>query len=529
MMNKQRKMNKLNLDKAQIIRCRNLAKRIVNALLPEITASSTDSIERTILRFWGVEGSLDGNIPVVNAVIDRLKRADRITDGVAGPIGALIAETGASVQEVCRRLASGELDWPPPSKCTTKAAVSIARKLSNQGCKRIQSAVAERDALKARLEEQWKKEHKKETLSPWLYVIVATGNIYEDVKQAQAAVFAGADCIAVIRSTAQSLLDYVPEGATTEGFGGTYATAENFVIMRRALDEAGEKAGRYVRLVNYASGLCMPEISILAAQHKLDMLLNDSMYGIIFRDIHRMRTFVDQFLSRRICAAAGIIINTGEDNYLTTADAVTAAPTVLASQFINERFALKAGMPRSLMGLGHAFEADPWRKNSLLYELATAQLTREVFPEAPIKYMPPTRYKTGDIFFSHVLDAMFNLASTATGQTIHLCGMLTEALHTPILQDRYKSLEAARYIRSAASDLKHEIDFNANGFIVAHATKVLGKTEALLAKIARIGLLQALAKGIFADIKRPPEGGRGGEGVFHKSDDYLDPFAMVNL
>ncbi len=37
---------------------------------------------------------------------------------------------------------------------------------------------------------------------------------------------------------------------------------------------------------------------------------------------------------------AGIMINTGEDNYLTTADAVEAAHTVLASQFINEQFAL---------------------------------------------------------------------------------------------------------------------------------------------------------------------------------------------
>ena len=66
---------------------------------------------------------------------------------------------------------------------------------------------------------------------PYLYVIVATGNIYEDVIQAQAAARQGADVIAVIRTTAQSLLDYVPYGPTTEGFGGTYATQENFRIM----------------------------------------------------------------------------------------------------------------------------------------------------------------------------------------------------------------------------------------------------------------------------------------------------------
>src|SRR5690606_1506258 len=110
--------------------------------------------------------------------------------------------------------------------------------------------------------------------APWLYVIVATGDIMQDVVQAQAAAEQGADIIAVIRTTGQSLLDYVPHGATREGFGGTYATQENFRIMRKALDEVGERLGRYIMLVNYCSGLCMPEIAALGALERLDMMLN---------------------------------------------------------------------------------------------------------------------------------------------------------------------------------------------------------------------------------------------------------------
>ncbi len=156
---------------------------------------------------------------------------------------------------------------------------------------------------------------------------MATGDIYEDIPQAQAAAREGADVIAVIRSTGQSLLDYVPEGPTREGYAGTYATQENFRLMRAALDETSKELGRYIRLTNYASGLCMPEIATLAGLERLDMMLNDSMYGILFRDINPIRTFVDQRFSRQIHARAGIIINTGEDNYLTTADAVEAAHT----------------------------------------------------------------------------------------------------------------------------------------------------------------------------------------------------------
>src|SRR5699024_5991461 len=194
---------------------------------------------------------------------------------------------------------------------------------------------------------------------PWVYLIVATGDIYEDIPQAQAAARAGADVIAVIRSTGQSLLDYVPEGATREGFAGTYATQENFRLMRAALDEVSKELGRYVRLTNYASGLCMPEIAALAGLERLDMMLNDSMYGILFRDINPVRTFVDQRFSRQVHARAGIIINTGEDNYLTTADAVEAAHTVTVSQLLNEYFATEAGLPDEQIGLGHAFEINP--------------------------------------------------------------------------------------------------------------------------------------------------------------------------
>ncbi len=117
--------------------------------------------------------------------------------------------------------------------------------------------------------------------------------------------------------------------------------------MRAALDEVGDELGRYIRLCNYASGLCMPEIATMGALERLDMMLNDSMYGIIFRNINMQRTFVDQYLSRLINARAGIIINTGEDNYLTTADAFEQGYTVV-SFGLHQRGVRAARQPRAL-------------------------------------------------------------------------------------------------------------------------------------------------------------------------------------
>ena len=38
------------------------------------------------------------------------------------------------------------------------------------------------------------------------------------------------------------------------------------------------------------------------------------------------------------------------------------------------------------------------------------------------------------------------------------------------------------------------------------------------------GLFSALEKGIFADIKRPRNGGKGLAGVFEKGEHYYNPF-----
>jgi beta-lysine 5,6-aminomutase alpha subunit len=233
---------------------------------------------------------------------------------------------------------------------------------------------------------------------------------------------------------------------------------------------------------------------------------------------------VDQGFSRMINAAAGVVINTGEDNYLTTDDAFEQAHTVLASQFINEQLARRAGLEDEQMGLGHAFEIDPDMEDGFLWEVAQAQMIRQIFPRHPIKYMPPTKHMTGDIFRAHLHDGLFAVASVMTGQTIHLTGVLTEAVHTPLLQDRCLSLDAARSTRRYMRHLSDEIRFVEGGRIERRAQKVLDDAFALLGDIEERGFFAALEAGVFAGIGRPRDGGRGRDGVIEKDADYANPF-----
>ena len=268
----------------------------------------------------------------------------------------------------------------------------------------------------------------------------------------------------------------------------------------------------------------MPEIAAMGALEGLDVMLNDALYGILFRDINMQRTLVDQYFSRAINAFAGVIINTGEDNYLTTADAFEEARTVLASDLINEQLALMAGLPEEQMGLGHAFEMTPDLENGFLYELAQAQMTREIFPKATLKYMPPTKFMTGNIFRGQIQNALFNQISIWTGQGIQLLGMMTEAIHTPFMSDRAVAIENARYIFSNMKNIGDEVEFKEDGIIRKRAKQVLDEAIELLGRVEKEGLFSSLEKGIFGDVKRSKSGGKGLQGVVQKSAEYSNPF-----
>lgn len=512
--------SKLNLDPGVIDSARSCAARIANDMQSFIERHTTVSTERTVVRLLGIDGVDDVESPLPNVLVDVIKDGGGLSRGAAYWVGNAMIQTGLSPQEIAEKVSAGALDLMKLPTVSAAEAEAKVMPVVLESLEKIKAQTAKRDNYIATIGEGKK---------PYLYVIVATGNIYEDIVQAQAAGRQGADVIAVIRTTAQSLLDYVPYGPTTEGFGGTYATQENFRLMRKALDEVGEEVGRYIRLCNYSSGMCMPEIAAMGAIERLDMMLNDALYGILFRDINMQRTLVDQYFSRIIIGYCDVIFNSGEDNYLTTADAYDEAHTVLASQFINEQFAVLANIKEEQMGLGHAFEMDPNTENGFLYELSQAIMAREIFPKAALKYMPPTKFMTGNIFKGHIQDALFNLVSVWSGQTIQLLGMMTEAIHTPHLQDRMYSLENASYIFNNARNLGDEVEFRSDGIIQTRAQSVLAAADRLLHDIEKEGLFSTIEQGKFGGVKRARDGGKGLAGVCVKDAQYFNPFVPLML
>lgn len=505
---------KLGLDQGVIAECNQAAGQISEQVAEEISGRTTVSVERSVTRLLGVDGANALEVPLPNVLVDHVADRGGLGRGIAHWLGNAMIQTGRSPQQIAEAVDGGELELMELEQAEEHQIRERVRAECGARLGEISGRFEERRAMRERL---------GDGQAPLRYVLTATGDVYEDVVHAKAVAEAGGDIVAVIRSTAQSLLDYVPYGPTREGYGGTFATQANFRIMREAMDEWSETHGRYVRLSSFCSGLCMSEIASMGAWEGFDNMVNDALYGILYRDINIVRGLIDQRISRMINGYFGVVINTGEDNYLRTADAVEAAPSVTASQFINHQLARASGVPDAQIGLGDAFEIDVPVENGLLYEWAQAQLTRELFPECPVKYMPPTRHMDGNLFRTHAADTLFNLVTIATGQGIQTIGVPTEGIFTPHIHDRVLGLQNVDYVFNAARDLGEEIEFKQGGIIQTRAQEVLAGAHALLLRIAETGLFEAIAEATFGDVSRRRNEGRGIEGIVDTEPGYFNP------
>ena len=172
---------------------------------------TTVSVERATLRLAGLGGADPDGVPWVNLLADAVRADVDLAHGLALPVwDALLRGEAEDLLTLAQKAAAGSVRFRLPEGDDARDAPGRAsRSAVGGGIARIDVRREERERLIAEIGDAPRQ--------PWIYLIVATGDIYEDIPQAQQAAREGADVIAVIRSTGQSLLDYVPEGATRDG------------------------------------------------------------------------------------------------------------------------------------------------------------------------------------------------------------------------------------------------------------------------------------------------------------------------
>ena len=198
--------SKLGLDPEVVRTARDLARIAGQPIVDMARSHSTVSVERAVLRLAGLDGADDGGMPWVNRLVDAVRETSGLEHGVALPAwDALVTGGYPGLPALARDAADGKVKFRVPEGRDAAAARAAAQAALGRGFAAIDAQRARRESMIRQISDPPR---------PWIYLIVATGDIYEDIPQAQAAAREGADVIAVIRSTGQSLLDYVPEGAT---------------------------------------------------------------------------------------------------------------------------------------------------------------------------------------------------------------------------------------------------------------------------------------------------------------------------
>src|SRR4051812_36226572 len=172
---------------------RRLAARAGRPVVELARSHTTVSVERAVLRLAGVRGADSDGIPWVNRLVDAVRADMGLGHGVALPVFHAMRSTGVDdLTVLAQKAAAGAVRFAvPEGKAELTAARRAANRATGDGLRIVDRRRAERDRLIKRYGDPKQR--------PWIYLIVATGDIYEDIPQAQAAARAGADVIAVIR------------------------------------------------------------------------------------------------------------------------------------------------------------------------------------------------------------------------------------------------------------------------------------------------------------------------------------------
>src|SRR5260370_31254582 len=156
-----------------------LARETARAVLELIRRHSTVSIERTVLRLFGVSGAGSGGVPLANVMVDRLHEAGVLNRGAAYWYGRAFHLGARSPAEAVERLIAAPLQKLPALSPETEAKLrEEVRAEARASVEDLRHRIRARDGLRSEL---------GMPPPPHKYVLLATGHIHADVDHGHAA------------------------------------------------------------------------------------------------------------------------------------------------------------------------------------------------------------------------------------------------------------------------------------------------------------------------------------------------------
>ena len=262
----------------------------------------------------------------------------------------------------------------------------------------------------------------------------------------------------------------------------------------------------------------------MGAWEGFDNMVNDALYGILYRDINIVRGLIDQRVSRMINGYFGVVINTGEDNYLRTADAIEAAPSVTASQFINHQLARESGVPDAQIGLGDAFEIDVPVTNGLLLRVgagaaharAVPRLPRQVHAADPAHGRQPVPHARR----RHAVQPRHDRHRAGHPDDRRADG---GDLHAPHPRPRARACRTSTTCSTPRATSARRSSSSPAGSSRRARRRCSRAHTSCSSGSPRSGCSRRSRKATFGDVSRSVDEGRGIEGIVETEDGYFNP------
>jgi hypothetical protein len=376
--------------------------------------TTTVGQERAVLRLLGVTGLDRDGRPLAAQVVNRFVAPDarRLHGGLALPMALAMAEYDLPIQEVALEVAAGNIDLgleaellEDPERRAT--AVASASAMAAAALARADANRTARRELVALL---------GESRRPILGATLASPAIVDALDEAVAAVSAGAGAIRVQVPPSRELADLSDRaGAPVEPWrpgpgsrgglavfdpaGAPIPTGSQraLAVLRAALDDAGARNGRYVRLVTESPALAAPDQAVIAAFERVDIVIADPLREIVSGRVDPDRALADHGFAHRLLARGGTRVVVPADSLLVASDLAAGYPSgpatrsgrALALQLLGVSLALADGLlPDSVVVAAQpAWLGD--EPSAPARAVAEVALRRELFPHHPLAFLEP--------------------------------------------------------------------------------------------------------------------------------------------
>ena len=386
----------------------------------EAGSATTVASERAILRLCGVDGLDHAGRPLAAEVVERYLAGDpsRLAGGLAIPFATALDAHNLEPHALALAVADGRVDLALEAQALNDpvvraAAERRARELVNGALERVDANRLARRELVGML---------GEPASPWTALLLRSPAIVDALDEAHAAIEAGAGLLAVdvppvrelaqraARSGAEAHAWHAAPGSrggldVPDPFGAPVPAGAQraLTVLRRAADEAGARAGAYIRLLTDAQPLGAPEQAVVAGLERIDAVVADPMREIADGSVGPGRVLADHAFAQRLLARAGVrvVIPVGplvvgpELAAGTPSDAATRSGRALALQLLAVELARHHGIADDLITVGALPDWIADERDAPAIAAAEVHLRGSLFAAHGLAFMEPDGHVAG--------------------------------------------------------------------------------------------------------------------------------------